>query len=129
MISHSSSHLIEQDFDYVRGIVARNFIGDGPLCAELKQLLAQKFERSAVTLTHSATAALHLCLLALAAKMPGKDRVLLGAYVCPEVPGAVMQAGLQPVLIDTRLDSLNLDMTALASRIDARALAIICTNI
>jgi perosamine synthetase len=129
MIRHSSSHLIEQDFDYVRGIVARNYIGDGPLCAELKRLLAQKFERSAVTLTHSATAALHLCLLALATKMPGKDRVLLGAYVCPEVLCAVMQAGLQPVLVDTRLDSLNLDMMALASRIDARSLAIICTNI
>jgi perosamine synthetase len=61
--------------------------------------------------------------------MPSKDRVLLGAYVCPEVLSAVMQAGLQPVMVDTRLDSLNLDMTALASRIDARSLAIICTNI
>lgn len=129
MIRHSSSHLIEQDLDYVRGIVDRNYIGNGPLCAELAQLLARKFERSAVTLTNSATAALHLCLLALAAKMPRKDRVLLGAYACPEILSAIMHAGLQPILVDTRSDSLNLDMTALASRVDARSLAIICTNI
>lgn len=129
MINHSASDILPSDFDYVRGIAERNYIGRGPLCAELELLLKTRFERSEVTLTHSGTAALHLGLMAIAARNSGKTRVLLSAYVCPEVVGAVMQAGLEPVFAECRADSLNIDMDAVANRIDGKTLAIICTHI
>jgi perosamine synthetase len=129
MINHSASHLLAADFEYVRGIVERNFIGKGPLCAELESLLATRFGRTEVTLTHSGTAALHLCLVALAEQNRNKTRVLLGAYVCPEVVSAVIQAGLEPAFADCLADSLNVDMAAMANGVDAKTLALICTNI
>jgi perosamine synthetase len=129
MIRHSASHLIPSDLDYVSGILERNHVGPGVLCAELRGLLAEKFARPSVTLTDSATGALLLCLLALAARHPIKRRVLVGAYVCPEVISAVMRADLEPVLVDTRADSLNVDMSAMARQVDERTLAVVCTNI
>ena len=129
MINHSASHVLPADFEYVRGIVERNFIGKGPLCAELESLLATRFGRTEVTLTHSATAALHLGLAALAERNRSKTRVLLSAYVCPEVVSAVIQAGLEPAFADCRADSLNVDMAAMASSADPKTLALICTNI
>jgi perosamine synthetase len=129
MINHSASHVLAADFDYIRGIVERNYVGQGVLCDELRRLLSSRLGRPSVTLTDSGTAALHLCLVALAAKGPGKRHVLVGAYVCPEVISAVMRAGLEPVLIDCRPDSLNVDMAAMAARVDARTLAAVCTGI
>lgn len=129
MINHSASHVLAADFEYIRGIVERNYVGPGVLCEELRQQLASRLERSSVTLTDSGTAALHLCLAALAAREPRKSGVLVGAYVCPEVINAVMRAGLVPVLIDCRTDSLNVDMSAMADKLDANTLAVICTGI
>jgi perosamine synthetase len=129
MINHSASHILAADFDYIRGIIERNHVGPGVLCEELRQQLASRLERPAVTLADSGTAALHLCLAALAAREPRKSRVLVGAYVCPEVIGAVVRAGLVPVLVDCRSDSLNVDMSAMADKLDADTLAVICTGI
>ena len=55
--------------------------------------------------------------------------MLIGAYVCPEVINAVRLAGLEPVLADTRADSLNIDMASLGELVDTKTLAIICTNV
>jgi perosamine synthetase len=129
MINHSASHVLAADFDYIRGIVERNYVGPGVLCEELRQQLASRFERPAVTLADSGTAALQLCLAALAAKEPRKSRVLVGAYVCPEVISAVMRANLVPVLVDCRTDSMNVDMSAMAGKLDASTLAVVCTGI
>jgi len=45
MINHSASDVLPSDFDYVRGIAERNYIGRGPLCAELELLLHLAGER------------------------------------------------------------------------------------
>jgi len=129
MISHSASHILKADLEYVHGIVERNYIGKGPLCADLEALLAARFDRTRVTLTHSGAAALQLALVALAERSRHKNRVLMGAYVCPDVVSAVIQAGLQPAFADCRADSLNVDMAAMAGAVDAKTLALICTNI
>ena len=50
MISHSASHVVAEDFAYLQGIIDRNYIGAGPLCAELKARLSVRFERNQVTL-------------------------------------------------------------------------------
>src|ERR1017187_9082450 len=107
MIRHSASHLLATDFEYVPGIVDRNWIGDGPLCADLKELLATRFGCSQVVLTQSGAAALLLGLLALREHYPEKTRVVTGAYVCPAVISAIVQAGLEPVLVDTCKESLS----------------------
>lgn len=129
MIPHSASHLDEADFDFVRGVLERNFVGRGPLCTELERELSARYGRCYATLTHSGTAALQVALLALKERYPGKSRVLASAYLCPEVISAIQQAGLEPVLIDVCVDSLNLDLTAAAARVDAATLALICSHV
>jgi len=129
MIPHSATALIASDFEYIQGIIERNYVGQGPLCANLQALLTSQFACREAMLTDSGTAALHLSLLALRGRHPKKDRVLLSGYVCPEVVGAVIQAGLEPALADVREDSLNVDMNSIAQLVDARSLAVICTNI
>ena len=128
MINHSASQVLGADFDYVQRIIDSNFVGEGPLCAELEALLAARFARSQVTLTHSGAAALHLCLSAMAVRQPKKTRVLVCAYVCPQVVSAVTQAGIEPVFIDCRSDSLNANMEAAGRAVDGRTLAVICAN-
>lgn len=128
MIRHSASHLLAADFEYVPGIVDRNWIGDGPLCAELKELLATHFGHSEVVLTESGAAALLLGLLALHEHDPERTKVVTSAYVCPAVVSAIVQAGLEPVFADTCKDSLSIDMAAVANRVNGKSLAIICTN-
>ena len=129
MIPHSASALIASDFEFIQGIIDRNYVGHGPLCAELEALLTSQFACTEVVLTDSGTAALHLSLLALRERHPDKSRVLLSGYVCPEVVCAVIQAGLEPALADVREDSLNVDMESIAQLVDARSLAVICANI
>jgi perosamine synthetase len=128
-IHHSASQLLSSDFEYIQGIVDRNYVGQGQLCDNLKQLLKERYACHQVILTDSGTAALHLCLLGLCEEYPAKKRVLVSAYVCPEVIGAVMRAGLIPVLVDICADSLNVDVSSMAKLFDADVLAIICTNI
>jgi dTDP-4-amino-4,6-dideoxygalactose transaminase len=129
MIPHSASALIASDFEFIQGIIERNFVGRGPLCADLQAHLMSNFACAEAILTDSGTAALHLSLHALRKRYPDRDRVLLSGYVCPEVVGAVIQAGLEPALADVREDSLNVDMNSIAQLVDARAMAVICTNI
>jgi perosamine synthetase len=129
VIGHSASGLEPDDFEYVRGIVSRNYIGQGPLCAELKSMLAARFGRTHVVLTDSGTAALHLSILALKQQKANRTRLLVSAYVCPEVVAAITQASLTPVLVDCLPDSLNMSMDDAARKADASILAIICTNI
>ena len=129
LIRHSASHVLAADFDYIQGLVERNYVGQGPLCDDLRQLITRQFACNAVILTDSGTAALHLCLLALGMQHPGRTKVLAGAYACPEVISAILQAGLKPVLADSRADSLNVDITALGDLVDGKTLAIICTHV
>lgn len=129
LIRHSASQVLAADLNYIQGLIERNYVGQGPLCDDLRQLLRSQFVCSEVVLTDSGTAALHLALLALAAERRGRMRVLVGAYVCPEVISAIVRAGLEPVLADSRADSLNVDMAQLGGLVDARTLAIICTHV
>jgi perosamine synthetase len=128
-VSHSASNVEPGDFQYIDGIMQRNFVGDGPLCAELRQLLKSRYSCCEAILTDSGAAALHLALLGLGRRYPHRKRVLLSAYVCPQVVTAVLTAGLEPVLVDTRRDSLNMDMDAAARLVASDTLAIICSHV
>ena len=129
LIRHSASHVLATDFHYIAGLVERNYVGQGALCEDLRQLIKEQFACSEVILTDSGTAALHLCLVALSMERPGRTKVLAGAYACPEVICAILQAGLEPVLADSRADCLNVDMAAVGRLIDETTLAIICTHV
>ena len=128
MIAHSSSDLRAADLEHLPGVLSRNFLGDGPLCAELRELLRARFDCAHVVLTHSATAALRLGLIALREQAPTRTRILIGGYVCPAVISAIRQAGLLPLFADIAEGSLRIDFAGSRTRIDSTVLAVVCTS-
>ena len=60
---------------------------------------------------------------------PGRDRVLLPAYGCPDLVTATLGAGLKPVLVDTASDSWGFDVAALQACADDSTVAIVAVNL
>jgi len=61
----------------------------------------------------------------------GKDaaEVILPAYACPELVGAVLYAGATPVLIDLEANSPWLDLDALSAAVTENTVAVIAVNL
>jgi len=78
-----------------------------------------------VFLVQSGTAALALALLALGARAPGRRRVLLPAYGCPDLVAAVLHAGLVPELVDLLPNQPFMDPQRLAAQLDDDVLAVL----
>lgn len=129
IIRHSSPQIIESDFDYVRGLIDRNYVGDGLLCDALRKEIKEISHCKYVVLTSSGTSALYLALLGLQKMCPDRSHVLISGYICPSVVSAILNAKLVPEFTDICADSLNLKMDDLPSKINARTLAVICSNI
>ena len=74
----------------------------------------------------SGTAALALALKVAAERAgPGRHRVLLPGYGCPDLVAATVFAGLEPCLVDTAPDSPFLSMESLEAWLDERVLAVV----
>ncbi|MDB5103909.1 MAG: aminotransferase, syn family [Fibrobacteres bacterium] len=66
-----------------------------------------------ILLASSGASALYIALRGLAALNPGKRGVALPAWCCPSVPQTVIQAGLEPVLVDMDPATLGYDAESL----------------
>lgn len=64
-------------------------------------------------LVSSGKAALTLILNAFKKKYPGKDTVLIPAFICYSVPSAIKRAGLKIAVCDINIESLDYDHTYL----------------
>lgn len=82
-----------------------------------------------VFLVQSGTAALALALVALAARAPGRRRVLLPGYGCPDLVAAVVHAGLTPELVDTLPGQPFMDPARLASQLGDDVLAVLGVHV
>lgn len=76
----------------------------------------------------SGTAALYLALLGMKAGQPDRGQVLLPAWCCPSVPQAVMQAGLEPVLLDLDPGTLHYAAGEVDKHLSDRTLAVLLVN-
>ncbi|MDQ3000760.1 MAG: DegT/DnrJ/EryC1/StrS family aminotransferase [Fibrobacterota bacterium] len=81
-----------------------------------------------ILLTASGAGALFIALRGLAALNPGRTRVVLPAWCCPSVPQTVIQAGLEPVLIDLDPSTLGYDPAALHEARDPGLLAVLLVH-
>ena len=87
---------------------AHRFSNHGPLALALEQRLASRAGRS-VVLAANGTAAISAALLALGRK----GAVILPSFTFPATLGAVLQAGLQPVLADVNPLTWELDVPSI----------------
>lgn len=97
--------------------------------ANLAGALAAQLRTPPLIATCSGSAALMIALATLAERQPTRKRVVIPAYTCPLVPLAIHQAGLEPILCDTRRSHFDFDPDALRATCDERTLAIVPTHL
>ncbi len=97
--------------------------GDGPFTRRCHAWLEDRSGCVKALLTHSCTAALEMSALLLDIE-PG-DEVIMPSYTFVSTANAFALRGAQPVFVDVREDTLNLDERLVESAITARTRAIV----
>jgi dTDP-4-amino-4,6-dideoxygalactose transaminase len=103
-------------------LAGHSLAGDGPFTRRCAALLQQRLGIDRVLMTPSCTAALEMAAM-LCDLGPG-DEVLMPSYTFVSTALAVLRAGAEPVFVDMRPDTLNLDEGLLDGARTARTKAI-----
>ncbi len=107
MIRLTIPSIEEDDLEAVREVLASGYLVQGPRVAAFEQAVAAYVGTRYAVAVSNCTAALHLALLALDVG-PG-DLVLVTAYSWPATANVIELCGAQPVFVDIRPDTFNLD--------------------
>ncbi len=97
--------------------------GDGPFSARCSELLEDAIGASRVLLTTSCTHALEMAALLLDIK-PG-DKVLVPSFTFVSTVNAFVLRGGQPVFVDSRPDTLNMDEELVKELIDEQTRVVV----
>ena len=113
-----------RELDYIQQAINNMHLsGDGPFTKKCQALLEQVLDVPKVLLTTSCTHALELAALLLDIQ-PG-DEVIIPSFTFVSTINAFVLRGAQPVFIDIRPDTLNLDEAQLERLVTPRTRAIV----
>ena len=112
----------KQLFYVAQAVTNGNIAGDGDFTQACSQLLQERLGIGKVLLTPSCTAALEMAAM-LCDLQPG-DEVILPSYTFVSTASAVVRLGAQPVFVDIRPDTLNIDDALIEEAITPRTKAI-----
>ncbi len=118
----SRPSISREAIDEVVACLESGWITTGPRVKKFEEELKRYFNAPHALALSSATAGLHLALLALELK-PG-DEVITTPMTFAATLNTIVLAGGKPVLVDVELDTYNLDVSKLAKAITKRARAI-----
>jgi dTDP-4-amino-4,6-dideoxygalactose transaminase len=113
----------EEEIEEVVRCLRSGWITSGPLTAQFEKDFAAYVGASHALAVSSATAGLHLTMLALDLK-PG-DEVVTTPMTWPATVNAILFAGGTPVFSDIEPDTLNLDVSLMERKIGPRTRAIL----
>ena len=123
-ISFNRAVIVGNEMDYITQAIANGHIsGDGPYTKKVHSLLETSLGVPKVLLTTSCTHALEMMAILLNIK-PG-DEVIIPDFTFVSTVNAFVLRGAQPVFVDIRPDTLNLDETRLEAAISSRTKAIV----
>jgi dTDP-4-amino-4,6-dideoxygalactose transaminase len=111
MIRLTIPSIEDEDLEAVRAALASGYLVQGARVAAFEQAVAEYVGARYAVAVSNCTAALHLGLLALDLR-PG-DLVIVTAYSWPATANVVELCGAQPVFVDIRPDTFNLDPACL----------------
>ena len=112
----------EEEVEAVAATIRSGWLSTGPRVAELEERFAEYVEAKHAVALSSATAALHLSLLALGIE-PG-DEVITTPITWPATANVIVHAGATPVFADVKEDDLNIDPERVREAVTARTKAI-----
>ena len=126
-ISFSPPDITEAEINEVAEALRSGWITTGPRTKQLEKQIAEWFKVPKAVCLNSATAALELTLHVLGIG-PG-DEVITSAYTYTASASPVIHVGAKLVLVDTALDSYEMDYDKLADAITEKTKAIIPVDI
>jgi perosamine synthetase len=94
----------------------------------LRSALVEQTHSPNCHLLGSAREALAVILLGLK-RLSNRSQVIIPAYSCPTVVQSVLKAGMEPVMCDMSIQTLDLDRAALSNLISEKVLAIVATHL
>src|SRR4051795_5694897 len=112
----------EEEIAAVAETMRSGWLTTGPRAAELELRAAEYFGAEHVLAVSSATAAMHLALVALGIA-PG-DEVITTSLTWPATANVVVHCGATPVFADIRDDTLNIDPERVRELVTERTKAI-----
>jgi len=113
----------EEEIEEVVRCLRSGWITTGPLTAQFEKDFAVYVGAAHALAVSSATAGLHLAMLALGLE-PG-DEVVTSAMTWPATVNAILFAGGTPVFADVEAETLNLDVDAVVRKLGPRTRAIL----
>ena len=114
MIPLTRPSIDEDDLNAVCDVLTSRYLVQGPKVAEFERRIAEETKTAHVIAVSNGTAALHLSLLALG--IGQGDLVLVTAYSWLATANVIELCGAQPIFVDIRRDSFNMDPNALSER-------------
>jgi dTDP-4-amino-4,6-dideoxygalactose transaminase len=107
MIRLTIPSIEEDDLAAAREVLASGFLVQGPRVAQFERAVADYVGVRHAVAVSNCTAALHLALLALDVR--AGDLVIVTAYSYTATANAIELCGAQPVFVDIRPDTFNMD--------------------
>ena len=116
MIRLTIPSIDENDLKAVSEVLSSGYLVQGPRVADFEGVVADYVGTKYAIAVANCTAALHLSLLALG--VGSRDMVLVTAYSWPATANVIELCGAQPVFIDIRPDTFNMDPHCLEAAVD-----------
>lgn len=123
LVPFSRPDIDDADIARVVATLKSGWITTGPAVREFEEGLARWLSVSSVVCLNSATAGMELVLRALGIG-PG-DEVITTVYTYAATANVIRHVGARPVLVDTALDSFEIDSDAVAAALSPRTKAVI----
>ena len=115
--------ITEREWAYVRqSLESRHLSGDGGFTHKVHAWLKDNTGSSHALFVHSCTAALEMS--ALLCHLKAGDEVIMPSFTFVSTANAVALRGAQPVFVDIRPDTLNIDENKIEAAINAKTKAI-----
>jgi len=122
-VSFNHPTLAGQELRYLNEALAGTHLsGNGPFTKRCQALLEEMLSPGRALLVHSCTGALEMAAM-LAELKPG-DEVIMPSFTFASTANAVVLRGAQPVFVDIRADTLNINESLLAQALTERTKAI-----
>ena len=123
-VPYNRPHLTGNELNYIKDSHQRGQLaGDGFHTRECEKILEATTGASRVLLTHSCTAAMEMA--ALLFDINEGDEIIMPSYTFVSTANAFVLRGANPVFVDIRPDTLNLDETLVEEALTERTRALV----
>ncbi|MFH1663490.1 MAG: DegT/DnrJ/EryC1/StrS family aminotransferase, partial [archaeon] len=123
MIHVCEPNIGKKEFEYVKKCFDSNWISSmGPFVKEFEEKFAGFCDTKYGISATSGTTALHLAVASLGIKKG--DEVIMPSFTMVATANSVIYAGAKPVLVDSEMDTWNMDVTKIEEKITKKTKAI-----